>query len=84
MEDKNTFIVVSRGENSQINILVKKDTYGYEIYKTMIMLLDKLISLNYQGEPSQDDIDNFFKKIRNDYNMFVEFSEKELGDKDDN
>ena len=81
MEDENTFMTVSRGENSQINIYIKKNTYGYEIYKTMIMLLDKLIFLNYQGEPTKEDIDNFFTKIRNDYDMFSDFSKKEIGDK---
>ena len=81
MENENTFITVSRGENSQINIYIKKNTYGYEIYKTMIMLLDKLIFLNYQGEPTEEDINNFFTKIRNDYDMFSDFSKKEIGDK---
>lgn len=81
MENENTFMTVSRGENSQINIYIKKNTYGYEIYKTMIMLLDKLIFLNYQGEPAEEDIDKFFTKIRNDYNMFSDFSKKEIGDK---
>lgn len=81
MEDENTFMTVSRGENSQINIYIKKNTYGYEIYKTMIMLLDKLIFLNYQGEPTEEDINKFFTKIRNDYDMFSDFSKKERGDK---
>ncbi len=81
MENENTFMTVSRSENSQINIYIKKNTYGYEIYKTMIMLLDKLIFLNYQGEPAKEDIDKFFTKIRNDYNMFSDFSKKEIGDK---
>ena len=80
MENENTFMTVSRGENSQINIYIKKNTYGYEIYKTMIMLLDKLIFLNYQGEPTEEDINKFFAKIRKDYDIFVEFHKKELGD----
>ena len=44
------------------------------------MLLDKLIFLNYQGEPTEEDINKFFAKIRKDYDMFVEFHKKELGD----
>lgn len=80
MENENTFITVSRGENSQIDICIKKNTMGHEIYKTMIMLLNTLIITNYEGKQTEEDVDKFFAKIRKDYDMFVEFHKKELGD----
>ena len=46
----------------------------------MIMLLNTLIITNYEGKQTEEDVNKFFAKIRKDYDMFVEFHKKELGD----
>lgn len=55
---------------STINIDLKAHTYGFEIYRICLMLLDKLIHLNQEIDISNDIIDNFFDRMKEDYKKY--------------
>lgn len=57
-----------------IKIDIKSHTFGFELYRISLMLLDKIISWEYKDkkEKTKEDIDFAFEKIKNDYYNFYE------------
>ncbi len=59
-----------KDRKSTINIDLKAHTYGFEIYRICLMLLDKIIHLNQEIEINDDIIDNFFDKMKEEYKQY--------------
>lgn len=59
-----------KDRESTINIDLKAHTYGFEIYRICLMLLDKIIHLNQEIEINDDIIDNFFDKMKEEYKQY--------------
>lgn len=52
-----------------INIDLKAHTYGNELYRISLMLLDKIIDMA-NDNPTEEDIKNFFVQMSDDYIEF--------------
>lgn len=68
--DENNLIMKAYREDenpSTIKIDLKSGTYGYEMYRISLMLLDKIIKLNKDFEITEENINMFFKQLGNNY-----------------
>ena len=72
MEEKDLILTAYRGDKKTktINIDLKAHTYGYELYRISLMLLDKIIKMNGNKELTSKKVEDFFTQMGKDYLKF--------------
>lgn len=58
------FILAKKKENDKIEVTIKKDTYLHEIYRLILVLINKILLI--KGDNSN--INDFFEELKEDYN----------------
>ena len=74
IDEKDLILTAYRGDKKTqtININLKAHTYGNELYRISLMLLDKIIDMA-NDNPTEEDIKKFFVQMSDDY---IEFSRR--------
>lgn len=72
MENKDLILTAYRVNDKKgtINIDLKAHTFGYELYRISLMLLDKIINFASKEEVDNESIKAFFKQMGEDYINF--------------
>lgn len=78
IKEEDLILTAYRGERKTgtINIAIKSHTFGNELYRVSLMLLDKIMKLarkDSEEELSEEDIKKFFNQMSEDY---IEFYRK--------
>lgn len=68
IDEKDLILTAYRGDKKTqtININLKAHTYGNELYRISLMLLDKIIDMA-NDNPTEEDIKKFFVQMSDDY-----------------
>ena len=71
IDEKDLILTAYRGDKKTqtININLKAHTYGNELYRISLMLLDKIIDMA-NDNPTEEDIKKFFVQMSDDYIEF--------------
>lgn len=71
IDEKDLILTAYRGDKKTqtININLKTHTYGNELYRISLMLLDKIIDMA-NDNPTEEDIKKFFVQMSDDYIEF--------------
>lgn len=72
---ENLILKAYRGESKEqdiINIDISSHTYGYEMYRISLMLLDKIIQMDESVDNTHEGIKQFFDKLGDDYIKFYQ------------
>lgn len=59
------FILAKKKENDKIEVTIKKDTYLHEIYRLILLLINKILLI----KGSNSNIHEFLKELEEDYNV---------------
>lgn len=74
MKEDNLIMKAYRdGENQNtIKIDLNPKIHGFEMYRISMVLLDKIIQSNTDIKKTRNNVENFFKKLAEDYCNFYE------------
>lgn len=73
MEDNLILKAYRNDENpNTIEIDLKAHTYGYELYRISLTLIDKIIKLSHNGNATKEDKEKFLSQLKDDYFNFFQ------------
>ncbi len=72
MKKKDLILEVSRNpkDNTSLDISIKANTFGFELYRVCLVLLDKMIEMGKASGDKEAEIDIFFEKLKENYKNF--------------
>lgn len=74
MEEDNTILRAYRSgkENPEdsISIDIQKHTFGFELYRIVLMLVNQMLKMNTETEINEENVNKFFDDLKEDYTNF--------------
>lgn len=74
MEEDNTILRAYRsGKNNpedSISIDIQKNTFGFELYRIVLMLVNQMLKMNTETEINEENVNKFFDDLKEDYTNF--------------
>jgi hypothetical protein len=72
MEEKDLILSAYRDKKNPltINMTLKSHTFGYELYRIILMLADKIIKLCSDDKATDNNVDDFFDELKKNYKEF--------------
>lgn len=54
-------------DNTSLDINIKANTFGFELYRICLVLLDKMIKMDKTFKNEEEEIDIFFRNLKENY-----------------
>lgn len=70
MEEEDLILKAYRGDkiSNTINVNLKANIFGYEIYRIILILIDKILNFSFENNDLKEDkIKDFFIQMEEDY-----------------